>query len=254
MTILFDASFSFQEIIDFLVPIIIKVDGGYKVDFFGKTSLLLANKQITKQSMTTFKGKNFRVIEINGESESAVKLPNLTSKLWELFLIRNTVANEFMKSKMIFPPEMLRIENSFSDEGIIIEINTDYIIQNGQLLYFKGMEKILDVLIYFSLYKLCQQYSYELSLTQSIIYHVYPTCEFDKFQKFFSELKSKSLKIDAYLTENVERIKQSVEKFEYIFELFPIEALRLLSINFEHLETIKKQLEYFSEFIKSIVG
>ncbi|WP_126993509.1 hypothetical protein [Thermosipho globiformans] len=231
MEIFIDSTFSKNELIEFVVPIIIRSNNNFFVDFYNYIALYNPNFNLVKNEKLL--NIHMNVYEIDTEVDFN-NFQKLTKENSEIFFIRNFIAKKALELKINENNNFLRYENSISSIELIISLNTNFLIDNPEIFSYKNSEKILDLFIFIQLLNLLKKYNYLLdSKGSTMIYKITYQPDFNLFLDFWN----KFVKINSKLTPTfLNRISnKTCEKIKNIFTFFPQDTLKQLVLKDELL-------------------
>ncbi|RDI90215.1 hypothetical protein Ob7_09437 [Thermosipho africanus Ob7] len=229
MEIYIDSTFSKNELIEFVVPIIIRANNNFFVDFYNYIALYNPNLNLVKNEKLL--DIHMNVYEINTEIDFD-NLQELTKENSEIFFTRNFIAKKALELKINENNNFLRYENSISSIELIISLNTNFLIDNPEIFSYKNSEKILDLFIYIKLLDLSKKYNYLLeSKGSTMIYKINYQPDFNLFLDFWNNF----VKLNSKLTPTfLNRISnKTCKKIKNIFTFLPQDTLKELVLKDE---------------------
>ncbi|ANQ54543.1 hypothetical protein XJ44_00315 [Thermosipho affectus] len=242
MILYIDSFFSIKEVFDYLVPIIVEkryiVCNSY-FDWNLSECIYIGSEE--------FNDINFNIYKCKEKDSNIDIFIEFNDENFELFKIRNFVSKELFKKKVNCEREVLKIENSFEKNEIIINLNMDFLIEHPNVFSVKNAEKYLDLIIFSRLLRIVEKLGYIINSDNTLIYKVKFKSDYALFQSFWNEVEKLNMNISIDIQKKC--FFNSLKNVNNVLELIPLSILKSFLMQDVNIDIIIKELEFFKRVI-----
>ncbi|ABR31614.1 hypothetical protein SU69_08985 [Thermosipho melanesiensis] len=244
MELLVDSFFSLKEIFDYIVPVIVKNENGFLIVFdryfdWNLSGLnFLRTENILDITFNVYSINNFELSEFYDFSSENI----------DIFKIRNFVAKEMLKRKLNDNKKLLKLENSFEKDELIINMDMDFLIEHPEIFTLKHSEKFFDLYVFNELLKITEKFNLNILSSNTLIYKLNLNFDFLLFMDFWNEFVNLNEKILVEISQK--SFFENINKIVDLLETIPLSTLKSLLQKKVDVKSLVEEFKVFDELFR----